>query len=170
MQRPTTPPSTAPATPPITAPLPALPRLLPMRPPSAAPLAPPITAPICVRLMEPSLAQTSSIALNTVNKAAMRSPGIFIIFMLRSYLWREIVAAAITQKGPAGVNRRGTSRQARYCGRGRWDRIAVLSVASAASSLAFFAAAPKGLESLLLAELAALGAAELRETRAGVAC
>src|SRR3569832_2181630 len=118
--------------------------------------------------MEPSLAQPSSIALNTVNKAAMRSPGIFIIFMLWSYLWREIVAAAITQKGPAGVNRRGTSRQARYCGRGHRDRIAVMSVASAPSSHAFFATTPKGLESLLLAELAALGAAGLRATRAAV--
>src|SRR3569832_1562091 len=44
-----------------------------------------------------------------------------------------------------------------------------MSVASAPSSHAFFATTPKGLESLLLAELAALGAAELRETRAGVA-
>src|SRR3569833_2173629 len=44
-----------------------------------------------------------------------------------------------------------------------------MSAASAPSSHAFFATTPKGLESLLLAELAALGAAELRETRAGVA-
>src|SRR3569832_1482192 len=44
-----------------------------------------------------------------------------------------------------------------------------MSVGSAPSSHAFFATTPKGLESLLLAELAALGAAELRETRAGVA-
>src|SRR3569833_2604996 len=44
-----------------------------------------------------------------------------------------------------------------------------MSVASATSSHAFFATTPKGLESLLLAALAALGAAELRETRAGVA-
>src|SRR3569832_249172 len=99
-----------------------------MRPPSATPLAPPITAPFCVRLMEPSLAQPSSIALNTVNKAAMRSPGIFIIFMLWSYLWREIVAAAITLKGPAGVSRRGISRQARDRGRGvSWTALARLS-------------------------------------------
>src|SRR3569833_3771849 len=37
------------------------------------------------------------------------------------------------------------------------------------SSHRFFATTPKGLESLLGAELAALGATELRETRAGVA-
>src|SRR3569623_447557 len=37
------------------------------------------------------------------------------------------------------------------------------------SSHRFFATTPKGLESLFGAELAALGATELRETRAGVA-
>src|SRR3569833_2550314 len=44
-----------------------------------------------------------------------------------------------------------------------------MSVASAPSSHASFATSPIGLEALLLAVLAALGAAELRETRAGVA-
>src|SRR3569832_2193028 len=42
-----------------------------------------------------------------------------------------------------------------------------MSVASAPSSHAFFATTPKGLESLQHAELAAHGAPELRETRAG---
>lgn len=42
-----------------------------------------------------------------------------------------------------------------------------MSIAPVSSPYAFFATTPKGLESLLAAELAALGATEVRETRAG---